>query len=465
MGKNLGENKQIMKKAIFLILLIALLLRLINISQSLWLDETISATFARDLSFFRIITQFSLSDTHPPLYYLVLRAWSLVFGFSEASLRMPSVIFGVLTVYLTYKIGKVLAGKKVGTLSALFMSTAPLHIYYSQEARMYSFSTLAVSLVVYFFLKKKWFLLSLAILLVGMIDYLPLFILIPLWFYLIVTKDKYSLFDFAKAHIPLILFFSLWLPYFFHQIKWTSIYVEQNSEWKQVLGSGNLKELALVWVKFIIGRMSFANKLHYSLVASFLSIIFGMAFVLAFKYRKKVIFLWFWFIVPLAVSFIGSIFIPGFSYFRLLFLIPAFYLLIAYGISKSKFTKLLVGLIFTTNLVFTSIYLFNSNYWREDWKGLVSFIESRIEGEEKVYASHLGAFTPYLWYAKRGDIILRFGESSVIDSNSFYSLDYLMDLSDPNRKIYQVLKDYGYKDIQVYNFRGVGQVRYWVKSI
>src|SRR3990172_830273 len=321
LGKNLGENKQIMKKAIFLILLIALLLRLINISQSLWLDETISATFARDLSFFRIITQFSLSDTHPPLYYLVLRAWSLVFGFSEASLRMPSVIFGVLTVYLTYKIGKVLAGKKVGTLSALFMSTAPLHIYYSQEARMYSFSTLAVSLVVYFFLKKKWFLLSLAILLVGMIDYLPLFILIPLWFYLIVTKDKYSLFDFAKAHIPLILFFSLWLPYFFHQIKWTSIYVEQNSEWKQVLGSGNLKELALVWVKIII----------------------GMAFVLAFKYRKKVIFLWFWFIVPLAVSFIGSIFIPGFSYFRLLFLIPAFYLLIAYGISKSKFTKLLVG--------------------------------------------------------------------------------------------------------------------------
>ena len=36
---------------------------------------------------------FFLSDFHPPLYYLVLKAWSSVFGYSEFSLRLPSVIF------------------------------------------------------------------------------------------------------------------------------------------------------------------------------------------------------------------------------------------------------------------------------------------------------------------------------------------------------------------------------------
>jgi uncharacterized membrane protein len=39
-----------------------------------------------------------LADTHPPIYYLVLRLSSAAFGQSEIAARVPSTFFGVLTV-------------------------------------------------------------------------------------------------------------------------------------------------------------------------------------------------------------------------------------------------------------------------------------------------------------------------------------------------------------------------------
>jgi uncharacterized membrane protein len=39
-----------------------------------------------------------LGDTHPPIYYLVLRLSSTVFGQSEIAARAPSMLFGLLTV-------------------------------------------------------------------------------------------------------------------------------------------------------------------------------------------------------------------------------------------------------------------------------------------------------------------------------------------------------------------------------
>src|SRR3972149_8169918 len=90
----------------YLVLALSLCLRLVVINQSLWLDEAIGAIAARDFSYSKILREFMLSDNHPPLYYLFLKAWVSLFGFSEVSLRMPSVLFGVGTIYLVYKISK-----------------------------------------------------------------------------------------------------------------------------------------------------------------------------------------------------------------------------------------------------------------------------------------------------------------------------------------------------------------------
>ena len=46
---------------------------------------------------------------------------------------------------------------------------------------------------------------------------------------------------------------------------------------------------------------------------------------------------------------------------------------------------------------------------------------------------------------------------------NLYTLDYLMDLTDNHRTYYSELENLGFTNTEVYNFRGVGSVRYWQK--
>ncbi|MCH7641625.1 glycosyltransferase family 39 protein, partial [Patescibacteria group bacterium] len=177
------------KKVIFLILLLGLILRLVAINQSLWLDEAIGAIAVRDFSYSGLITDFLKFDNHPPLYYLDLKTWTSVFGYSELALRFHSVLYGVLTVLVTYLIAKKLVGGKnklFPILSSLLLATSQIHIYYSHEARMYSMVAFLASLAFYSFLfliEKKnnknyyWVLFSFSITSLVFTDYVPIFLL------------------------------------------------------------------------------------------------------------------------------------------------------------------------------------------------------------------------------------------------------------------------------------------------
>ena len=139
---------------IAIILVVAFILRLISLTQSLWLDEAINVNAAAGLSLKSLILKYSLGDFHPPLFHAILRGWILLFGSSEAVVRIPSVILGTLTVYITYLIGQKLFEGKTGLIAATLIATSPLHIYYSQEARMYALAAFLTSLSAYFFIFK-----------------------------------------------------------------------------------------------------------------------------------------------------------------------------------------------------------------------------------------------------------------------------------------------------------------------
>ena len=88
---------------------------------------------------------------HNQLYFLFLRFWSLCFGKSEFALRSLSMVFGVLSIPLAYKIGRLFFDRRVGLASALILAISPMHIWYSQEARGYCLSTFLTMLMAYFF--------------------------------------------------------------------------------------------------------------------------------------------------------------------------------------------------------------------------------------------------------------------------------------------------------------------------
>jgi hypothetical protein len=123
---------------LILILLLAFGLRLYRLdAQSLWYDEGVTAIVAQyDPS---TLIRWTADDIQPPLYYLLVSAWGQVAGWSEWSLRFPSVFFGVLLVPLMAALSRSLTrSRSAALLAALITSLHPLLLYYSQEARMYT---------------------------------------------------------------------------------------------------------------------------------------------------------------------------------------------------------------------------------------------------------------------------------------------------------------------------------------
>src|SRR5581483_10632015 len=234
---------------ISLALILGLGLRLISLNQSLWLDEATSAlTTKMSLRYF--FFQFITGDFHPPLYYLTLRPWSTLFGSSEIALRSLSVLFGTATIYLVYLIGRKMFNEEVGIITALLLATSSLHVYYSQEARMYSMSAFLVCLAIYLFLKiskaksspKDWIIFSLIIGLIGLTDYLSLLILPVFWIFAILTKQKSQWWKkFSISQFVSVALLLPWLPTFVKQLT-SGINVTNNSPaWTSVLGILSIK--------------------------------------------------------------------------------------------------------------------------------------------------------------------------------------------------------------------------------
>jgi uncharacterized membrane protein len=118
------------------IALLGLALRLLRLDfQPLWWDEGYSVWFAtHPLGQMAALTAL---DIHPPLYYALLHGWIGLIGAGPVSLRLLSVLFGVLAIPAIYLAGRQLLGARAGLLAALLLALNPLHIYYSQEVRMY----------------------------------------------------------------------------------------------------------------------------------------------------------------------------------------------------------------------------------------------------------------------------------------------------------------------------------------
>jgi len=342
-----------MNNKIIILLVAAFLLRLIYLNQSLWLDEAISANVVKNYSFTGIISEFSPSDFHPPLFYLVLKAWTSTFGYSEFSLRFPSVIFSMITIYLVFRF--------FGFWPSLLLAFNPLYLYYSQEARMYSLATLLIFSSFLAFKSKKLFLYFLFTFLSLSTFYGSLFFFASISLYWLFKKDYKNFILYSLAPFLSLLISS---PLLLNQYQSSRFLLTQVKNWSSVLGPANLKNLLLILVKFTIGRISFHPKWAYYLIALFVSLPLWFLLILkSFKQRKIAFIFW----ITLAVAFIFSLFTPMFQYFRFLYLIPFLCLII-----KKNY---LFTFIF---LIFSLIYLFNPVFHREDWRSLSASLSSPL---------------------------------------------------------------------------------------
>ena len=82
-------------------------------------------------------------------------AWVRLFGDAEWSIRLPSLICGLLSLPLSYIIADRCIGRRTAVLSTFLLATSPVHIWYSHEARPYAVLVLLVLVAVLAYLELR----------------------------------------------------------------------------------------------------------------------------------------------------------------------------------------------------------------------------------------------------------------------------------------------------------------------
>lgn len=163
------------RTALILIVSVGFLVRLPSLERDLWYDESLSLFHARganpltkivpngppvtsdlfrsDGGWFETLRAVSQIEQTPPLYFLSLRLWRKFFGESDRTLRLFSLVLGLVAILGIFLVGRESANAKVGLAAAGVLALLPLHIQYSQEVRAYGQAFLLATFASWAFLR------------------------------------------------------------------------------------------------------------------------------------------------------------------------------------------------------------------------------------------------------------------------------------------------------------------------
>lgn len=217
--KSLGAKLGVLFEKRFLLLVVgfALIFAVISLSigmsQSVWFDEAYSITLAKRP--IDELVHLTAIDVHPPVYYLFLHFWGGLFGFSELSLRLSSVIPMFFAIILMAMLLKRLFNKPFAGFATLLLCLSPMLIRYGFEIRMYAMATmLAVLATIVLVLieaeknAKRRHLLQFAYAALVALGMLTLYYTIVIW----LTHFAYLIWQTVKSKKP-ILRQEFWLMY------------------------------------------------------------------------------------------------------------------------------------------------------------------------------------------------------------------------------------------------------------
>ena len=454
---------------IYIIIVFSLVLRLINLNQSLWLDE---AAQAIESSGSLGSLGYIVADFMPPLFHILLHFWMSIFT-NEVWMRLLSVFMGVGTIFFTYKIAQKIYSEQVGHISALLLTISPFHIYYSQELRPYSLATFVTTAGTYFLLTNNWVAYAVVAVLTVYSLYTAPFIFVAHGVYIFLKKRKAFLYWMKAISISLLSFVP-WLPTFFQQLSGGSGLTHILPGWSEAVSISPVKAVALTLAKFMIGRVTIENKPLYAV--TFLLMTIG---ILILWYRSIKVWkgtsaaLTLFIAIPTALAFGISFFLPIIAPQRLLFTLPFFLLILASGLATFRYqSKIIILLgILLPNLFGLSQYYLNPRFQREQWRQATAFVEDQADTHTAVVFAFPEPFAPYLWYSKDKTHAIGIVKNFLVNQDdlqnlslyvsnktSIFFFQYLTDLTDPQKEIPKNLEANGFTLMKTIDFPGVGFV-------
>lgn len=109
---------------------------------------------------------------HAPGYFISLNLWSRLVGWDTGAVRALSLLYGVLAIAWTYRLGRDIVSVRAGVVAALLLATSMAFVHYESKLRMYTLIALVTVLLMWLYLRiltmprapgRRWWLALVAI--------------------------------------------------------------------------------------------------------------------------------------------------------------------------------------------------------------------------------------------------------------------------------------------------------------
>jgi mannosyltransferase len=405
---------------IIAVLLLAALLRFYGLAdENLWLDESFS--WAQATMSYGDMMGTVMVDVHPPLYFNILFATVNVLGESEFALRLPSVLFGLLTVWMVYLVGLRLKLGRYALAAAFLLAITVFQVRYSQEARMYALTACLSVFSMYAFLglyrdgigkrQQVFYVLATALLLYSHV--FGLFVVLAQYAYVMLTwlsarmNAQVSFRQWFVLQLCIGLLFLPWVGVLLGQVSrvqggfWISrptLY----SLWEslQFYAGGNIALLICCAALLCAAALWFWRRTEMAGQPEQPSDVSPLPLLLLWIALPN--------LIPFAVSLVSQ---PIYYWRYTIGASPAWYLLVALALAylarqSGKHSLAIVVVAMIALVQAGPLYTYYTTLSKTRWASVVEYVESQAGSGDAVFIHNYNVIDAYRYYSKRNDLRL-----------------------------------------------------------
>ena len=225
--KKLTSSKSFLIIVILAGVLATLIALAIGVQQSVWFDEAYSVRVAQQP--LGDLLSLTAVDTHPPLYYMILKLWASIGGWGEVWLRLLSALFYGGSVIVGALLIRRLFNTKTALSTLPFLLLAPMLVRYGFEIRGYAMASFIGISATYAMVRARaskgwgWWAFYAVLVAAGM---MTLYYMALLWLahlVWLIASQKHSLKDLVRApwlwaYIGSVVLFLPWMLTFLSQL-------------------------------------------------------------------------------------------------------------------------------------------------------------------------------------------------------------------------------------------------------
>ncbi|MEK6861014.1 MAG: glycosyltransferase family 39 protein [Nanoarchaeota archaeon] len=352
-------------KLFFIVLAIALLLRSYKLNEKeqgtdekwtfIMTEQILDGTFLQEAG----------SRAHVPFFYALLAPFWLLSNKSVMVLRILVVLFGLISIVLTFILAKRIFNEKIALLSSFLLAFSPFHLMYSQHLRAYIFIMILFLISILLVIKyietknsKLFIPLTITYIIAFYSHLFAAFFIISQFITLFALKflklKEINLKPIIISGIITFISWLFWIPIFIKQFQFNII-----EGGIKTISTLNPIHVPYTFYKYAVAMdFSYAvkNHIYVIILALILVLLVLYSFYKIFKESKRYFIILFGslFLPVLLLAFIG-IFFPVYSFRYFSYLIPIFMLALAKGINDIKNKSLKYTLLALTLIIWLII--------------------------------------------------------------------------------------------------------------